>query len=234
MYGDTSYQWRLEEQVAARVQGAVERISDFLVCLQGLYLKFLRLVTIKEQMDTAYRNMKPELRQASRRFEFSDYNGLMTLAKEVERTAVPEGEVRTAPKPDESLFPELAYRKKAKSLASGNSTHKSVKQTDNTNSQPASNQPQDQLTSLLSTLIKKLDQRGSFDNRAKQANNFVRSNSDPKRDQPSSDSQKHSVDSSRQVRPKINTPRMMQTPKSEPPCSNCNSKDHGWRNCPTT
>ena len=34
MYGETSYQRRLEEQVAARVQGSDERISDFLVCLK--------------------------------------------------------------------------------------------------------------------------------------------------------------------------------------------------------
>ena len=119
MYGYTNCQSWLEKKVAAKIQGSDKRISDFWVCLEGLYLKFQRSVTINEQMNGAYCNMKPEFRRAIRRFKFSDYNGLMMLAKGVERTAVPEGEVRTPPKPDKSLFPDLVHSKKAKSPASG-------------------------------------------------------------------------------------------------------------------
>ena len=34
-FGDINYQWRLEEQVATRYQGADERTADYLTCLQG-------------------------------------------------------------------------------------------------------------------------------------------------------------------------------------------------------
>ena len=230
MYGDTNYQWRLEEQVAARVQGSDERISDFLVCLQSLYLKFQRPVTLSEQMDRAYRNMKPELRRAIRRFEFNDYNSLMTLAKEVERTSVPRGEARIPPNPEESLFPELAYRKKNKSPAPGNSSTKPGKDTAK-DSSSTSRQSQDQLASLLAVLIKKLDGKGSFDNRPRQANNLTRSDSDRRKNPTRSNSQKGSSESSQQTKPQPNESRVYKTPKSEPPCFNCKSKDHGWKNC---
>ena len=84
-FGDINYQWRLDEQVAGRVQGEDELTADYLTCLQGLYQKFERPVSLIEQMDRAYMNMRPELKRAIRRHEFRDYDQLTTLATDVER-----------------------------------------------------------------------------------------------------------------------------------------------------
>ena len=108
-FGDINYQWRLEEQEATRYQGADERTADYLTCLQGLFLKFQRPVTMEEQMDRAYRNMKSKLRRYIRRFEFNDYNQLTMIANEVERTSYSDKEERIPPSPSELFFPELAY-----------------------------------------------------------------------------------------------------------------------------
>ena len=72
-------------------------------------LKFQRPVTMEEQMDRAYRNMKSKLRRYIRRFEFNDYNQLTMIANEVERTLYSGKEERIPPSPSESFFPELAY-----------------------------------------------------------------------------------------------------------------------------
>ena len=84
-FGDINYQWRLDEQVASRVQGEDELTADYLTCLQCLYQKFERPVSLIEQMDRAYMNMRPELKRAIRRHEFRDYDQLTTLATDVER-----------------------------------------------------------------------------------------------------------------------------------------------------
>ena len=51
--GDRNYQWRLDEQVAGRVQGEDESTADYLTCIQGLYQKFERPVSLIEQIDRA-------------------------------------------------------------------------------------------------------------------------------------------------------------------------------------
>ena len=58
-FGDINYQWRLDEQMASRFQGEDELAADYLTCLQGLYQKFERPVSLIEQMDWAYMNMRP-------------------------------------------------------------------------------------------------------------------------------------------------------------------------------
>ena len=83
--GDIDYQWRLDEQVAGRVQGEVDLTADYLTCLQGLYQKFERPVSLIEQMNRAYMNMRLELKRTIWRHEFRDYDQLTTLATDVER-----------------------------------------------------------------------------------------------------------------------------------------------------
>ena len=70
--------------MASWVQGEDKSTAD-LTRLQGLYKKFERPVSLVEQMDRAYMNMRPELKRAIRRHEFGDYDQLTTLATYVER-----------------------------------------------------------------------------------------------------------------------------------------------------
>ena len=108
-FGDINYQWRLDEQVAARVQGEDELAADYLTCLQGLYQKFERPVSLIEQMDRVYLNMRPELKRAIRRHEFRDYDQLTALATDVERILETLRVERVPQRPEESFFPEFAY-----------------------------------------------------------------------------------------------------------------------------
>ena len=66
-------------------------------------------MSLIEQMDRAYMNMRPELKRAIRRHEFRYYDQLTTLATDVERMLETLRVERVPPRPEESLFPEFAY-----------------------------------------------------------------------------------------------------------------------------
>lgn len=39
-FGDTNYQWKLDEHVVKRFQGRDELTSNYVICMQGLYRRF--------------------------------------------------------------------------------------------------------------------------------------------------------------------------------------------------
>ena len=69
-------------------------------------------MSLIEQMERAYMNMRPALKRAIRRHEFRDYDQLTTLATDVERMLETLKVERVPPRPEESFFPKFAYSSK--------------------------------------------------------------------------------------------------------------------------
>jgi len=109
-FGDPDYQYALRDEIFRRTQGEHEAAVDFLTCLRALFSRMSPPWSVTEQLNLAHRNMLPRLQIAIRRTEFADFPTLEYLATRVERSFLAEKNYRPPLPPEQSIFPDLAYR----------------------------------------------------------------------------------------------------------------------------
>ncbi|XP_051153756.1 uncharacterized protein LOC127277011 [Leptopilina boulardi] len=213
-FGDVNYQWRLEDQVTNRIQGAGESTANYITCMRGLYRKFNRVVTNTEMLDRVYMNMQPELKKCIKRREFMNLEELSLIAADVERMLSSLTVERKPQKPEDSFFPEFAFagKIKEKPVAPNN-----IKK----DSDPAI----DKLINMFSALSDKIEkiskgnQNSPSDSNAKRQNNSGKKNQDNRNPNKNNDKPKRT-----EFREAV----------KQPPCFNCQGKDHSWKECKIT
>jgi len=109
-FGDPDYQYALRDEIFRRTQGEHEAAVDYLTCLRALFSRMSPPWPVAEQLNLAHRNMLPRLQIAIRRTEFADFQTLEYLATRVERSFLAEKNYRPPLPPEQSIFPDLAYR----------------------------------------------------------------------------------------------------------------------------
>ena len=101
---------RVREQIFNRTQGQKESVDDYLTYLRGLIAMLRDKVPLAEQLDWAYRGLRPEFKKVIRKFEFRDFNELTQIGRSWEMAWAAAKEYRPPPSPENSFLPEFAYR----------------------------------------------------------------------------------------------------------------------------
>lgn len=93
-----------------RTQGEYELIADFVTCIRALFKRLSPPWRLEEQLNYAHRNMLPCLQITVHRREIYNFASLKSLTTRVELGYEAMTQYRALPTPDESIFPDLAYR----------------------------------------------------------------------------------------------------------------------------
>lgn len=109
-FGDPDYEYALRDEIARRTQGESEPVTEYITCLRALLERVRPPWPLAEQLDQVHRNMLPRLRRGVRRHEFRDFGELEEAALRFERDDNAEKNYRSPLPPEQSMFPELAYR----------------------------------------------------------------------------------------------------------------------------
>ena len=88
-FGNDNFHRRVRDHIRARTQGAKEKIEDYLTCLLGLYDKLDGPYSVREQVDNAQRELRPEFRRVIKRKNIADFKELAQLGKDWGRNGQP-------------------------------------------------------------------------------------------------------------------------------------------------
>ncbi|XP_011859141.1 PREDICTED: uncharacterized protein LOC105556658 [Vollenhovia emeryi] len=109
-FGATDFQYALREEIMKRTQGEQEAVADYLTCLAAMFDRLTPPWPLEEQLNHALRNMLSRVQLAIHREEVRDFRALEQLATRYERACLAAKHYRAPPTPENSLFPDLAYR----------------------------------------------------------------------------------------------------------------------------
>jgi len=109
-FGNPDFQFALRDEIMRRTQGEHELIADYLACIRALFDRLSPPWSLEEQLNYAHRNMLPRLQISVHRCNVYDFASLEYAATRVERSYDALAQYRPPPTPDQSIFPDLAYR----------------------------------------------------------------------------------------------------------------------------
>ena len=93
-----------------RTQGPKESMDHYFTHLRGLIAMLKVRVPLVEQLDWAYRGLRPEFKKGIGKFEFRDFNDLTQMGRSWEMAWAAVKEYRVPPPPKSSFLLEFAYR----------------------------------------------------------------------------------------------------------------------------
>ena len=108
-FGNFDFEARVREQIFNRTQSPKESMGDYLTRLRGLIAMLKVKVPLVEQLDWAYRGLRPEFEKVIRKFEFRDFNELTQIGRSWGIAWAAVKEYRVPPTPESSFLPEFAY-----------------------------------------------------------------------------------------------------------------------------
>ena len=76
-FGNFNFEARVRELIFNSTQGPKESMDDYLTHLRGLIALLKIKVPLDEQLDWAYRGLRPEFKKVIRKFDFRDFNELV-------------------------------------------------------------------------------------------------------------------------------------------------------------
>lgn len=114
-FGNPDFQFALRDESMRRTQEDHEPIADSLTCIRALFERLNPPWSLEEQLNYAHRNMLPRLQIAVHRRDIYDFYSLENLATRVERSYDAVNHYQAPPSPEQSIFPDLAYRPPRKS-----------------------------------------------------------------------------------------------------------------------
>ena len=85
-------------------------MDDYLTHLEGLIVMLTNVVPLGEQLDWAYRGLRPEFKKVMQRTDFRDFDELAQRGRRWEMMWAAAKEYRPPPPPESSFLPEFAYR----------------------------------------------------------------------------------------------------------------------------
>ena len=109
-FGNFDIEARVREQIFNRTQGPKKSMDDHLTHLRGLIAMLKVKVPLVEQLDWAYRGLRPEFKKVIRKFEFQGFNELVQIGRSWEMAWAAVKEYRVPPPPESSFLPEFPYR----------------------------------------------------------------------------------------------------------------------------
>ena len=109
-FGNYDFAARVREQIFNRTQGPKESMDDYLTHLRGLIMMLRNRVPLADQLDWAYRGLRPEFKKVIRKFKFRDFNDLTQIGRSWEMAWAAVKEYRVPPPPESSFLPEFTYR----------------------------------------------------------------------------------------------------------------------------
>ncbi|XP_024893572.1 uncharacterized protein LOC112468573 [Temnothorax curvispinosus] len=122
-FGDPDFQFALRDEIMRRTQGETEPVADFLTCLSSLYDRLSPPWREEEKVGYAHRHLLPRLQTLIPRDAVTNMKALERWATRAETSCRAAQTYRAPPPPEQSLFPDLAYRvaKGANRRSGGNS-----------------------------------------------------------------------------------------------------------------
>ena len=94
-FGNYDFAARVREQIVNRTQGARESMDYYLTHLQRLIAMLRDRVPLVEQLDWAYRGLRPEFKRVIPKFEFRDFSDVTQIGKSWEMTWAAARDYRT-------------------------------------------------------------------------------------------------------------------------------------------
>lgn len=93
-----------------RTQGEYDLIADFVTCIRALFKRLSPPWKLEEQLNYAHRNVAMFANRCSSSRDIHNFASLKSLATRVELGYEAMMQYRALPMPEESIFPDLAYR----------------------------------------------------------------------------------------------------------------------------
>lgn len=103
-------QFMLQEEIIRRTQGEDEDIIDFLTCIRALLDRVKPRLSTAQKLDQVHRNLLPSVQHAIPRQNFQSFLEFEDLAVRLQTTYDAERYYQPPPPPNQSAFPEYAYR----------------------------------------------------------------------------------------------------------------------------
>ena len=116
-FGYYDFASRVREKISSRSQGPKEKVDDCLTQLEGLIAMLKDEVLLVEQLDWAYRGLRPNFRKVMQRNDFRDFHELAQKGRRWKKTWAAAKEYRPPPPPESSFLPDFAYRSETASAA---------------------------------------------------------------------------------------------------------------------
>lgn len=107
-FGDATVNKRLRQQATARTQGPWETVTNYLTCIRGLLHRMTRPYSLEDQLDLAFENLRPDIREYLDREKITSFRELARVATAWERNLALSRDYRPPPAPEDSFMPELA------------------------------------------------------------------------------------------------------------------------------
>lgn len=114
-YGTADLQIELYDEISRRTQGKTERVLDFLTCVKAMLRRLDPPLPFASEISLTKRLLLPEIQAGLPYSNIRTFTDLENVAYARERSLQVMRTFRPPPTPEESLLPDLAYRRSSRS-----------------------------------------------------------------------------------------------------------------------